>query len=60
MGKSMENGFLGVSPRVFRVSFKIQTGDNKAKKKQIGSKDRKQRSRGAGNIEHQKHVTEEH
>ena len=43
-------GFLWVSPRVFRVSFRIQTGENKAKekKKQRGSKDRKQRSRGAG------------
>ena len=39
-------GFLWASPRVFKVSFRIQTGENKAKEK--GSKDRKQRSRGAG------------
>ena len=26
-------GFLWVSPRVFRVSFRIQTGENKAKEK---------------------------
>jgi len=47
-----------VSPRVSRVSFRIQTGENKAKekKKQRGSKDRKERSRGA---EQQKHMTEE-
>jgi len=43
-------GFLWVSPRVFRVSFRIQTGENKAKEKkeQRGSKDRKQRGRQAG------------
>ena len=42
--------FLWVSPRVFKVSFRIQTGVNKAneKKKQGGSKDRMQISRGAG------------
>ena len=35
---------------VVRVSFRIQTGENKAKekKKTRGSKDKKQRSRGAG------------
>ena len=44
--------FLWVSPRVglFRVSFRIQTEQNKAKEneKQRDSKDRKQRSKGAG------------
>jgi hypothetical protein len=47
----ISSGFLWISPRVFRVSFWIQTGENKAKEKnnqQKGSKDRKQRSRGAG------------
>jgi len=34
----------------FRVSFRIQAGENKAneKKQQRGGKDRRQRSRGAG------------
>jgi len=43
-------GFLWVSPRVSRVSFRIQTEQNKAKEneKQRDSKDRKQRSKGAG------------
>ena len=42
--------FLWVSPRVFRVSFRIQTGENKAEEneKQRDSKERKQRSRTAG------------
>ena len=44
------SGFLWVSPRVFRASFRIQTGENEAKekKKQRGSKDRKQRNKKTG------------
>ena len=43
-------GFPWVSHRVFGVSFRIQTGENKGTEniKTRGSKDRKQRSRGAG------------
>jgi hypothetical protein len=43
----------------FRVSFRIQTREKKRKKQQQrGSKDRKQRSKGAGSRA-AKHMTEE-
>ena len=51
-------GFLWVSPRVFRVSFRIQTGENKAKERKeagkTGSREAEEQE-----VEQQKHMTEE-
>ena len=54
-------GFLWVSPRVFRVSFRIQTGENKAKEKKKNKEAVKTGSREAEEqeVEQQKHMTEE-
>jgi len=53
--------FLWVSPKVFRVSFRIQTGENKAKEKRKTKEAVKTESKEAEEqeVEQQKHMTGE-
>ena len=53
--------FLWVSPKVFRVSFGIQTGENKAKEKRKTKEAVKTESKEAEEqeVEQQKHMTGE-
>ena len=54
-------GFLWASPRVFRVSFRIQTGENEAKENKKNKEAVKTESRDTEEqeAEQQKHMTEE-
>ena len=54
-------GFLWASPRVFKVSFRIQTGENKSKRKEQNKEAVKTGSSEAEehDVEQQKRMTQE-